>query len=272
MLSNTSGAIIDPAADDPHVHGIINVDSQIVLYVGCGWFFSIALVGAIVFLLTFSRFYRKQLIVSGLARLLTLSAVLGSVYMYTAGGQLLYPRVDSPNHVVLVRAGLVVLNGFVRVLLVYAGSTHCVLGPVYADWVLWLAVISSVQTTAASFVGAASQWPGWIVGTLFMVPVPFIWVLRQRRQPNHKPDGHVAAWLCLWLALSVAYALIQLTGHTFASGHGLHTTDELALMLVLHFITLCTLLYTTRFAMAPPPVQARDADMPNGDRLRQQPV
>ncbi len=272
-MSNMSSGGIDPGDDDPRTHGVIHINAQIVLYVGMTVFYTIAIVGVVVVILTFSRFRRKLLVVGGLARTLTLSAVLGSVYMYTAGGQMLWTRIDSPNHIVLVRAGMIIINGVIQVLLVYTGGVHCVLLPTFEAVTVWLAAISAAQTTAASFIPATSQWPGWLVGSAFLIPVPFIWIAQHRRADNHKFNGHTTAWVVLWLFLRVCYALIQLTGHTFAAERGLGTQDELALMLVLHFFTLCILLYTTKVSRPPPVTSEQQTKMgSNGDVLVMTPL
>lgn len=232
-----------------HPASWIHDNDQIILLVGTVWWFATALVFLVFFVCGFSHIRKYPMSVTAYARIIVLAAMLGVAYMYTSARELLFEREDG----VLVRTPLVLMNAAINVLLVYVGSVHCVLSPEYDQTVLWLGALATGQTTLASFVPASQQWAGWVVGALFYVPLPFIWVLNHRRAtPNHKINMNVAGWVMMWLFFRTLYAMLQLSGHTFAAENGLDTTVELALMLALHTATLVPLFYAAKTAQAPP--------------------
>ena len=247
-----------------HPESWIHDNDQVLLVVGTVWWFSLAGVFLMFFLCAFSRIYRFPMWVSSAARIIVLCAMLGVAYMYTSARELLFVRDDD----VYVRTPLVVINGVINVVLIYVGSKHCVLHPTYDEWVMWMGVLGTAQTTLASFVPAAQQWPGWVVGALFYVPIPFLWITQHRRPTSGRVNMHVVSWTMTWLLFRTLYALLQLSGHTFAAADGLETTVELALMLVLHTATLVPLAYAARFIIAPPRAPGKyKQELENGDKI-----
>lgn len=247
-----------------HPESWIHDNDQVLLLVGTVWWFTLAAVFLMFFLCAFSRIYKYPMYVSSAARIIVMCALLGVAYMYTSARELLFVRDDD----VYVRTPLVVINGAINVVLIYVGSKHCVLHPTYDEWVIWMGALGTAQTTLASFVPAAQQWPGWVVGALFYVPIPFMWITQHRRPTSGRVNMHVVAWTMMWLVYRTMYALLQLSGHTFAAADGLKTTTELALMLVLHTVTLVPLVYGARYIMAPPRAPGKyRQDLENGDRV-----
>lgn len=224
-----------------HPASWIHADDQIALTVGMAWWFALALVGLIYLVAMFSKFYRYNTMLTGLVRIIILCLMLGVAYMYTEARMLLYERADD----VIVRTPLVLMSACLIVVLVHVGSVHCRLLEEHARLVWWLGLIGTLLTTIASFAPAVQQWPGWVIGALFYVPIPFAWVALQRRAVGF--DWHVMIWSNGWIVLRVLYAVLQLSGHTFAADDGLDTTTEIALMFVLHAATMVPLVYAFVF-------------------------
>ena len=242
----------------------IHDNDQIILLVGMSLFFILTVVLTAFAVCAFSAIYKRPMWVSSLARVIVYCMLLGIIYMYTSAREGLYERQDDK---VLVRSFLVLGNGAIQVLLIYVGSIHCVLHPTYDRIVLWIGLLATGQTVWASFVSKWVQWPGWIVGSLCYIPIPFVWIFMHRRS-QEKKNPHVIFWVMAWMVFRTCYALIQLLGHTFMNGEGLDTTTELALMLVLHVATLALLMYTSYFVRAPPKPNGRVlARLDNGDEV-----
>lgn len=241
----------------------IHESGQVALVTGMAWWLVLTAVWLIFFAFTYWRIRDRPMLVSAVYRIIGYCALLAVVYLYTSANEFVYVRQDH----VLVRTFVVLANGAIQVLLVYVGSLHAVLHPTHDRAVFWLGVWASAQTTLASFAEGWQQWPGWIVGMLWYLPIPFIWVLLHRRKET-RFSWHIVAWVTMWLALRVSYALIQLLGHTFSNGYVLETDTELALMLVLHTATLVPLVYAGWTVRGPPiPPGQYHKSLPNGDRL-----
>jgi hypothetical protein len=244
-------------ASASHPFSWIRANDQVVLVIGMTLWFSLAVVTLIFLLCTCWRVGRRRLMMTAVVRFIVVAAMLGVAYMYTEGRELIFERKDG----VLVRVPMVVINGCIDVLLVVLGSEHCVLESEYAKWTLWLSALAAAQTTVASFVPAAQQWPAFVVGSLFYVPIPLIWMVLHRRSQPRRINIQVYAWIFIWLALRLAYTLVQLTGHTFAGKNGIGTTAELALMLCLHTATGLAFFYEFWWLMLPPPKRPYDGGL-----------
>lgn len=242
-----------------HPWSWIRSADQAVLLVGTIWWFLLTALFGFAALFWFHALYRNPPRLAAMGRIIIYCAVLGLAYMYTGGRALVYEREDG----VYVRAAMVVVAGLIDVLLVHTGSFHCVLHKMIAEWVMTCAIISAVATTLASFVAADEQWAGWFIGAAFELPVPFIWVAQQRRCKGQ--SGHVIFWTVAWLILRAAYATLQLSGHSFAGKHGMDTTTELALTLVVHTATLCFLVYVFFAATAPHTITRVSINRPTND-------
>jgi len=68
----------------------------------------------------------------------------------------------------------------------------------------------------------------------------------------------VVVFVVLWVVYGVLYGLLQLTGHSFVRATGLSTTHEMALMLVLHTMTLPLFTWTTAVLRLPAAIGVGD--------------
>lgn len=231
-----------------HPSSWIHTNDQLLLAIGTGMWFALALIGIVYLVFTFSTLHRRYALLTGIVRIIIVCAMLGVAYMYTGARMLLFEREDD----VIVHTPLVAASAALNLVLVHVGSQHCVLSKHHATLVMWLAVMGTGLMTLASFVSSVQQWPGWVVGALFFVPIPFAWVALQKRHPRAF-NAHVVGWTFTWIIFRVAYAVLQLLGHSFT---GIDTTAELALTFVLHTATLVPLCYAfwwTRCAAPKPP-------------------
>jgi len=229
---------------------LLNYDDRVLLYIGMAWFWTLALAGVALFLALRKLLDEKPLRVGGIARIIVMCGLLGTVWMYSASSQFVVTRSDG----VVVRTPMVYANGFIMVLLTYAGCVHNVLMINYEVGTMVLAIIGTVHMVVASFSDSVDQWAGWVVGFLWFVPIPFIWMFRHQRPtpPGKVLNAHVVLWITMWFGYWLMYGLLQLMGSTFAAGKVFGTTDELALTLVLQTATIVPLAYQTWVAQPPP--------------------
>lgn len=248
-----------------HPEAWLHDRDQVVLIVGMSWWYLLTVLLCGMLACVFPSVRKTPIVLSSMARIVVYCLGLGVAYMYTSARLFLYLRADD----VLVRTWLVIGNGVIQVLLIYVGSIHCLLSPVHDKWVLYIGVFANFQTVLASFAAAEQQWAGWTIGALCNIPIPLLWLTTQQRSRRGQTwDPHVLAWIALWLSYRTAFAVLQLTGHTFSALGGLDTTAELSLTLVLHTLTLAPLIYATVKARAPPaPAGKYSTAMSNGDTI-----